>query len=284
MWSNAETVVLRYRSIDGAFRAARPLTVVEDGPEWLVTHLPEDTVVAVPVLTDGRGLRDVPLEERWMHPRATSLRPWARSDLVMLFPRDREFSLWLFRERGTFRGWYVNLEERHIRGARTIDTRDHVLDLWELVTRRDDELGRVGPHPLVRLDGELDPLQALEVHAFAQELDHLGGRVLGRDLFENRRNHAARTAPLGPVVDQDRLGALDDVGVEAVVGDDDRALAHGSPCGRVVGLVSARGGRVVGGLLSVRQKLRQELVSRRPRAKPGVVRRLVRQHIRCLQR
>ena len=130
MWSRGETIVLRYRSVDGAFRAARPLTVVEDGPEWLVARLPEDTVVAMPVLTDGRGLRDVPLEERWAHPRATVLRPWTGSDLVMLFPREREFSLWLFREHGTFRGWYVNLEERHVRGARTIDTRDGILDLW----------------------------------------------------------------------------------------------------------------------------------------------------------
>ena len=129
-WQPGETIVLRYRSIDGAFRSARPLTVVEDGPRWLVTHLPEDTVVAVPVLTDGRGLRDVALAERWAHPRSTVLRPWTRSDLVMLFPRDREFSLWLFRERGALRGWYVNLEERHVRGARTIDTRDAVLDLW----------------------------------------------------------------------------------------------------------------------------------------------------------
>jgi len=53
MWSSGETIVVRYRSIDGAFRAARPLTVVEDGPEWLVTHLPENTVVAVPVLAEG---------------------------------------------------------------------------------------------------------------------------------------------------------------------------------------------------------------------------------------
>jgi len=167
-WQPGETIVLRYRSIDGAFRSARPLTVVEDGPRWLVTHLPEDTVVAVPVLTDGRGLRDVALAERWAHPRSTVLRPWTRSDLVMLFPRDREFSLWLFRERGALRGWYVNLEERHVRGARTIDTRDAVLDLWvpaetgEPQWKDEDELesaivqGRVtaGQAAQIRAEGE----------------------------------------------------------------------------------------------------------------------------------
>ena len=129
-WQPGETIVLRYRSIDGAFRSARPLTVVEDGDDWLVTYLHPGTTVAVPVLADGRGLRDVPLEERWAHPRATALRPWVGGDLVVLFPRDREFSLWLFRDNGLFRGWYVNLEDRHVRGKRTIDTRDGILDVW----------------------------------------------------------------------------------------------------------------------------------------------------------
>src|SRR5947208_18035 len=31
MWSSGDTIVVRYRSVDGALRAARPLTVVEDG-------------------------------------------------------------------------------------------------------------------------------------------------------------------------------------------------------------------------------------------------------------
>src|SRR4051812_15333830 len=92
---SGDVVVVRYRSIDGAFRAARPLTVVEDGDDWLVTYLHPGATVAVPVLADGRALRDVPLEERWAHPRATALRPWVGGDLVILFPREREFSLWL---------------------------------------------------------------------------------------------------------------------------------------------------------------------------------------------
>jgi hypothetical protein len=171
-WSSGETVVVRYRSIDGAFRAARPLTVVEDGPGWLVTHLPQDTVVAVPVLTDGRGLRDVPLDERWAHRRATALRPWHGSDLVMLFPREREFSLWLFREQGVFRGWYVNLEERHVRGEHTIDTRDGILDLWvpaatgEPRWKDEDELaaaivqGRVTADEAARIRAEAERVAA----------------------------------------------------------------------------------------------------------------------------
>jgi Protein of unknown function (DUF402) len=95
-----------------------------------VTYLAQSTPVAMPVLADGRGLRDVPLDERWLHPRATQIRPWHGTDLVLLFPRDRAYSLWLFRDAGTFLGWYVNLEDRHVFREGTIDTRDGILDIW----------------------------------------------------------------------------------------------------------------------------------------------------------
>ena len=117
MWSSGETVVVRYRSIDGRFRAGRPLRVVDDSGDWLVTYLAEGTPVAVPVLADGRGLREVPLEERWRHPARRASSDGAEH-LLMLFPRGRAFSLWLFRENGGFRGWYVNLEDAHVFGER----------------------------------------------------------------------------------------------------------------------------------------------------------------------
>jgi hypothetical protein len=40
------------------------LRVIEHTPEQLVTFMAESTVVSVPMLADGRGLRDVPLDER----------------------------------------------------------------------------------------------------------------------------------------------------------------------------------------------------------------------------
>lgn len=122
--------MVRYRSFDGHFRVGRPLRVVENGPEWLVTHLAEGTVVAEPELADGRGLRGAPLSERWTHPRVTVYRAWSRADVLMLFPRNRPFSLWLFREQGTFAGWYVNLEEQHVYGDHLISTQDDILDIW----------------------------------------------------------------------------------------------------------------------------------------------------------
>jgi Protein of unknown function (DUF402) len=165
MWSSGDLVVARYRSGDGQFRGGLPLTVVEDGDEWLVAYLAPGTRVAKPVLEDGRDLRDVPLEERWAHPRGTSIRPWRGGDLVLLFPRDGAYSLWLFREGGQFLGWYVNLEDRHVRGERTIDSRDGILDVWVPADTREpqwkdeDELEAATSH------GRLTPEQARAIRA-----------------------------------------------------------------------------------------------------------------------
>src|SRR6266545_1584306 len=51
--------------------------------------------------------------------------------------------------------------------------------------------------------------------------------VLSRDLVENRVDLAARSAPLGPEVDQDRLVALQDGGLEVGVGHCIHLVAHG---------------------------------------------------------
>jgi hypothetical protein len=171
MWSSGEVVVVRYRSLDGRYRGGRPVRVVEDGPDWLVTYLAPGTRVAIPVCADGRGLRDVPLEERWSHPRATRVQPWRGGDLLMLFPRDRAYSLWLFRDVTRFTGWYVNLEERHRRGARTIDTRDHVLDVWVPATTRE---------PCWKDEDELDAAarQGRVTHEEAQAIRREGERVI----------------------------------------------------------------------------------------------------------
>lgn len=126
-----DLVVLRFRSIDGRYLSGRPLRVVEHTPDLLVTWMPEGTVVSVPMLADGRGLRGVPLDERWAHPRAPKLRPWHGTELVQLFPLGRAHSLWIVRGRShELVGWYVNLEDPHVLDGRTISTRDNVLDLW----------------------------------------------------------------------------------------------------------------------------------------------------------
>src|SRR4051794_22583853 len=137
MWRSGDVVVYRHRSFDGRYLAGFPLTVLDDGPERVVGYLPHDTEVSQPVLEDGRGLRELPLAERWAHRRVGLRRPFTLVDkagrpgqLVMVFPRGRAHSIWIFRDADGVRGWYVNLEEPHVYGERTISTRDHVLDIW----------------------------------------------------------------------------------------------------------------------------------------------------------
>ena len=170
MWHSGDIVTLRFGSIDGRFHSGRPLRVIEHTPELLVTYMAEGTVVSVPVLTDGRGLRDVPLDERWSHPRTSVLRPWHGTELIQLFPHSRAHSIWIVRDpTHALVGWYVNLEDVHRFDEHTITTRDHVLDIWapaetgEPEWKDEDELeaatrvGRLSPEQAaaIRAEGEL---------------------------------------------------------------------------------------------------------------------------------
>jgi hypothetical protein len=131
VWASGELVTLRYRSLDGRFHEGHPLRVIEQTSELVVTFMPIGTVVSQPVLADGRGLRDVPLHERWAYPRVSATRPWHSTEVIQLFPRGRAHSLWVMRDaEHSLLGWYVNLEDPRALGAHTISTRDHVLDIW----------------------------------------------------------------------------------------------------------------------------------------------------------
>ena len=107
------------------------MRVARHTPDLLVTYLAEGTTVSVPMLRDGRGLRDVPLDERWAHPRTSLRRPWDGTELIQLFPRGRAHSIWIVRDRAhALIGWYVNLEDVHELDGYTVTTQDHVLDIW----------------------------------------------------------------------------------------------------------------------------------------------------------
>jgi hypothetical protein len=129
----------------------------------------EGTIVSMPTLTDGRLLRDVPLQERWAHPRTSKRVPWTDTELIQLFPRGRAHSLWVVRDTThTVVGWYVNLEDVHEFAEKTVSTRDGVLDIWvpgetgEPQWKDEDELeaatraGRVTPAEAasIRAEGE----------------------------------------------------------------------------------------------------------------------------------
>ena len=166
MWRSGETVTLRFGSIDGRFHSGRPVRVIEHTPELLVTFMAEGTTVSVPMLADGRGLRDVPLEERWSHPRTSLRRPWLGTELIQLFPRGRAHSIWVVRDKEhAMVGWYVNLEDVHELGASTITTRDHVLDIWVPAATGEPEWKDEDELAAATRVGRLSAEQAAEIRA-----------------------------------------------------------------------------------------------------------------------
>ncbi|MBA2554381.1 MAG: DUF402 domain-containing protein [Geodermatophilaceae bacterium] len=111
------------------------MTVVEDGPDWLVLWLAPGTPVVGSPLADGRDMREAPLRERFRLPRVAVPRLWRGTGILKLVPPSAPYSVWLFwAEDRRFLGWYGNLEDVHRRGydggVRVIDTVDHVLDVW----------------------------------------------------------------------------------------------------------------------------------------------------------
>lgn len=109
---------------------AQPVTVVRDDADGLVVWLPCGTPVLRAARADGRGKREDPstiftadlVLERGTHTVFDQLR---------IAPTGRPWSVWaMFAEgSGEFAGWYVNLEEPHVRDDHAVYTSDHVLDL-----------------------------------------------------------------------------------------------------------------------------------------------------------
>jgi len=82
---------------------------------------------------DGRAFRDVPFGDWLATPKVLRELTW-RGDMLMLHPAAGAYSVWLrFDAEGSFRDWYVNLEEPVTRWddgtARGLDTTDQDLDV-----------------------------------------------------------------------------------------------------------------------------------------------------------
>lgn len=150
---------------------AQPVTVVRDDVDGLVAWLACGTPVLRAARADGRGKRDDPctlftaplVRERGRH---------ALFDQLRIAPTGRPWSVWLLFAEGSgeFAGWYVNLEEPHVRDGRTVYTSDHVLDLVVAPDRtwaRKDE----NELELAVSQGVLDPVRAalIEEDAAAAE-------------------------------------------------------------------------------------------------------------------
>jgi hypothetical protein len=146
-WSPGTEVVWRYLRPDRASETARPVRVLQDDERALAVWLAPGTTVLRPVLGNGDELRSVPLAERFdlaRHGRATRRDTWRGPGIVKVAVPGQPWSVWLFWDDGwAFRGWYVNLEDTHVRSDHQIVTQDHVLDLVvsaeRAVSRKDED-------------------------------------------------------------------------------------------------------------------------------------------------
>lgn len=133
-WQRGDVILWRYqRKVRGYVgpETVRPMRVVRDDADALVAWLAPDTPVLRPVLADGRELRSVPAHQMFGSGRAVGRSRWQGTGVLKVAPTGVPWSVWLFWEPDwSFRGWYVNLEDVHVRDGSSIVTQDHVLDLW----------------------------------------------------------------------------------------------------------------------------------------------------------
>lgn len=144
-----DVVMWRYRDHTwepGKAETASPMRVVRDDEQGLVAWLAPGTVHLTKRYADGSDLRDVPLDERFLHDteRVQARSRWHGAGILRIAPAGRPWSVWLFWDvpdgldptdptaygSWEFAGWYVNLETAHQRTGHETFTGDHVLDLW----------------------------------------------------------------------------------------------------------------------------------------------------------
>lgn len=135
----------RYGQPDLDFAA--PMTVVNDDERGLVAWLAVGTPVLKLVREDGRDLRADP-SDGFLVPRRQVETVWEDYSVLRVSQPGRRWSVWHFfhGETGAFEGWYVNIEDPHVRSVRTTRSRDHVLDIW---VEPDRSFARKDEHELV---------------------------------------------------------------------------------------------------------------------------------------
>ena len=123
-WSEGDLFIARYRSLDGVIRGARPSWVIGDRNGYLATWMPAGTGIAHSVASDGRDLRQYPLDRRYKIGRRSAIHVWEPQGIIQLYPHHGAHSVWVFPEQ-----WYVNLEQVHTWHRWGVDTADHILDI-----------------------------------------------------------------------------------------------------------------------------------------------------------
>jgi hypothetical protein len=158
-WSHGE-VIVRREVWRGSPWMAVSVIVVADGPDLLVTYLPEGAEFAF--AADGHGLGPHPWQGRGA---------WNGHGVLMLQRPGERYAVWHFWDGAerAFAGWYINLQEPFRRTSIGYDTHDLELDLWMPATGgwsfKDDELLDV------RVDeGRFTAAEAVEIRALGTEI------------------------------------------------------------------------------------------------------------------
>ena len=160
-WRRGDQVWWRYLRPGwrpGDPQTVHPVTVARDDADGLAVWMAPGTPLALPRRSDGRDPRRGPLGEMFTAPRIQSYGAWRGQGNVRYAPTGKPWSVWLFwREDGAFDGWYVNLEDPHVRDARSVWTSDHVLDV------------EIEPDGSISMKDEHELVAAVEQGRYTQE-------------------------------------------------------------------------------------------------------------------
>lgn len=112
-----------------------PMRVVRDDERGLVAWLAPGTLQEGQGTQAGERVRTVPLDRRWVDPRTRIVEEWWGGGILRIAPAGVAWSVWLFWNHADgadwdFSGWYVNLENAHLRTEHATYSSDHILDVW----------------------------------------------------------------------------------------------------------------------------------------------------------
>jgi len=129
-WSPGTPIMWRYGD-PGRPYWGTPMTVVRDDADGLVAWLTAGTEILKVGRADGRHFR-AEAATMFTAERVQVTGTWDDYDVLRVAPTGRPWSVWAFfpASRRDFEGWYVNIEDPHVRDRDTVYSKDHVLDLW----------------------------------------------------------------------------------------------------------------------------------------------------------